>query len=208
VGDVPIEPAVREAVFTVGNLLAAAGHTVEDAWPDAYGEPDLLDHFIDAIAPSLVDLLAGLGATLGRPVDPMADLEPVSRYWYERGSRRTAGDLAGDLRWLGGYRRRLTGWWSQGWDLLVAPSFPTATRPLGLEEDGGEQTRRHIDFVRTTVPFNTSGQPAVTLPAVITDKGPIGVQLVGAPGHDRLVLRAASELAALTGSPHWYPPAR
>jgi amidase len=206
VGGVPIEPAVRDAVVTVGGLLASAGHTVEDAWPRAYDEPELLDHFIDAIAPSLVDLLAGLGAMLGRPVEPMDDLEPVSRYWYERGSRRTAGDLAGDLRWLGGYRRRLAGWWSEGWDLLVAPSFPTATRLLGLEEDGGDQTRRNIDFVRTTVPFNTSGQPAVTLPAVLTDKGPIGVQLVGAPGHDRLVLLAASELAAMTGSAHWYPP--
>jgi Asp-tRNA(Asn)/Glu-tRNA(Gln) amidotransferase A subunit family amidase len=207
VGGVGIDPAVQAAISTAGHLLASAGHAVEEAWPHAYDEPELLEHFIDAIAPTLVDLLGGLAALLGRPVDPAKELEPVSRYWYERGSRRTAADLAADLRWLGGYRRRLTSWWSQGWDLLVAPSFPNATRPLGLHEDGGEETRRNIDLVRATVPFNTSGQPAVTVPSLLTEEGPIGVQIVGAPGRDRQVLVVAAQLAGLTGSSGWHPPA-
>jgi len=205
IGGVPVDSAVRDAVRVAGHHLADAGHVVDEACPEAYDEPELLDHFIDAIAPTLVDLLGGLGAMLGRSIDPATELEPVSQYWYERGSRRTAGDLAADLRWLGGYRRRLTAWWFQGWDVLVAPSFPRSWRPLGLPEDAGEQTRRNIDLVRATVPFNTSGQPAVTVPAVLTVDGPVGVQLVGAPGRDRLLLVLAAQLAARTGSAAWHP---
>jgi amidase len=206
VGGVPIAPAVLAAVEEAGRVLSEAGHVVEDSWPAAYDDGDLLEHFIDAIAPTLVDLLAGLEAALGRTIDPAVDLEPVTQYWYERGLQRSAGDLAADLRWLGNYRRRLTGWWADGWDLLVGPSFPAATRPLRLPEDGGRLTRRNVDLVRATVPFNTSGQPALTVPVLLTEDGPIGVQLVGAPGHDRLMLVAAAQMERATGCPDWYPP--
>lgn len=206
VGGVAIDAAVRDAVVEAGRLLGAAGHMVEEAWPSAYAEDELLDHFIDAIAPTLVDLVSGLGQALGRTIDPTAELEPITQYWFERGSRRTAGQLAGDLRWLGGFRRRLCRWWTDGWDILVAPSFPLAVRPLGLPEDGGRLTRSNIDLVRATVPFNTSGQPAVTVPALLTGDGPVGVQLVGAPGHDRQVLVAAAQLQSLNHSWRWSPP--
>ena len=187
-GGVPISPAVLEAVAATGKLLEGDGHVVEEAWPLAYDEPDYLDHFIDSIAPTLVDLLGGVEDMVGRRVDPLSEIEPVSRYWWERGRRRTAGQLAADLRWLGGYRRRLVGWWDEGWDVLVAPSFPLASRPLGLPEDGGDLTRRNIDLIRATVPFNTSGQPAITVPILLTGDGPVGVQLVGSPGADRMLL--------------------
>lgn len=208
IGGVTIDAGVVAAVREAGRLLESAGHEVEEAWPAAYLEPELLDHFIDAIAPTLVDLIAGVEHTIGRTVDVRTELEPITRYWYERGAARTAGQLAADLRWLGGYRRRLCGWWADGWDVLVAPSFPSTTRPLGLVEDGGDLTRRNIDLVRATVPFNTSGQPAVTVPAFLSEDGPVGVQLVGAPGRDRTVLVAAAQIQALNGSATWMPASR
>ena len=47
-----------------------------------------------------------------------------------------------------------------------------------------------------TLPFNLSGQPAISLPAALTASGrlPIGVQLVARYGAEALLLRAAAEL--------------
>ncbi len=48
-----------------------------------------------------------------------------------------------------------------------------------------------------TMPFNLTGQPAISLPMHWNDAGlPIGVQLVGAYGREDLVLRLAGQLEA------------
>ena len=205
-GGVEIDPGVVEAVLMAGQILSDAGHEVEVAWPAAYGEADYLEHFIDAIAPTLVDLLGGLQIELGLRLDPARDIEPASRYWYERGLRLSAGDFAATLRWLGDYRRRMAMWWESGWDVLVAPSFPTASHALGRPEDGAEATRRNIDLVRTTAPFNTTGQPALTVPVLVRDGDcPIGVQLVGAPYSEASLIRLGAEIEEFTGSSRWRP---
>ena len=46
-----------------------------------------------------------------------------------------------------------------------------------------------------TAGFNTTGQPAISLPLHVSDEGlPIGVQLVAAYGGEDLLLRVASQL--------------
>jgi amidase len=51
------------------------------------------------------------------------------------------------------------------------------------------------DFVAFTAAFNTSGQPAISLPLHWTSDGvPIGIQLVAAYGREDILLRLAAQL--------------
>ena len=64
-------------------------------------------------------------------------------------------------------------------------------------EDPWEQFDRAARFTPFTAAFNVTGQPAVSLPLHWTDEGlPIGVQLVGPPLGDALLLRVAAQLEA------------
>jgi amidase len=68
----------------------------------------------------------------------------------------------------------------------------------GVTDDAG----RFSALVRL---WNVTGQPAISLPLHATSDGvPVGVQLVGPPGRDDLVLGLAAQLEAAAG---WAPQA-
>jgi amidase len=51
-----------------------------------------------------------------------------------------------------------------------------------------------------TLPFNVTGQPAISLPVHWTAKGlPIGIQLIAAFGREDLLLRVGSQLEQAVG---------
>src|SRR5205807_906083 len=56
---------------------------------------------------------------------------------------------------------------------------------------------RAIPFASFTAGFNTTGQPAISLPLHQTADGlPVGVQLVAAYGREDILLRVASQIEA------------
>jgi aspartyl-tRNA(Asn)/glutamyl-tRNA(Gln) amidotransferase subunit A len=78
-----------------------------------------------------------------------------------------------------------------GHDVLLCASAPCA--PVVI--DGPDKTTR---MNALTKPFNGLGWPALSLPAGVDRDGlPLGLQIVGLPGSDAVVLRAAAALEAL-----------
>ncbi len=95
-----------------------------------------------------------------------------------------------------------------GHDLLLTPTLPEP--PLVLGQLGATADNplaglfRSASVVPFVAPFNTTGQPAISLPLHWSADGlPIGVQLVAAAGREDLLLQVASQLeqAAPVGRP-------
>jgi aspartyl-tRNA(Asn)/glutamyl-tRNA(Gln) amidotransferase subunit A len=86
-------------------------------------------------------------------------------------------------------------------DGLVSPSLP-ATASTKVDQDlvyGDVTEHISVSFVRTTAPFNLSGQPAISVPCGTDRSGlPIGLQLSARAGEDALVLRMAAAFEAAT----------
>ncbi|HEY3614054.1 MAG TPA: amidase [Gaiellales bacterium] len=96
------------------------------------------------------------------------------------------------LRELAEARRRCAAA-ADGFDILLAASAPCAPVPI----DGPDRTTR---MNALTKPFNALRWPALALPAGSDRDGlPLSLQVVGLPGSDALVLRAAAALEGLIG---------
>jgi aspartyl-tRNA(Asn)/glutamyl-tRNA(Gln) amidotransferase subunit A len=98
-------------------------------------------------------------------------------------------------------------------DALLTPTEPTtATRIDQAEVDFGEAGQEPFfsTFVRHTIPFNVSGQPALSVPcgfSADTEGGrigaglPMGLQIVGRPFDEATILRIGS---AYEGATDWH----
>jgi aspartyl-tRNA(Asn)/glutamyl-tRNA(Gln) amidotransferase subunit A len=88
-------------------------------------------------------------------------------------------------------------------DVLVAPTLPATAAPKDApDQDVGGGLVEHISWsnVRTTAPFNVTGQPAVSVPAGVDTHGlPIGIQFAARAGDDSRALAAAASFEAAAG---------
>lgn len=94
-------------------------------------------------------------------------------------------------------------------DAAITPTLP-ATAALADEEmfDYGVMVEDVTSsYVRTTAPFNLSGQPALTVPCGLDRDGlPIGLQIAGRPFGEATVLRIGAAYEATTNWSERRPP--
>ena len=97
---------------------------------------------------------------------------------------------------------RLMRLFHETYQLLISPTVAVTPFPVGVLSPEGYDPDDWFDWSPFTYPFNMTGQPAITVPCGLAtkDRLPIGVQLVGAPYAEKVLLSAA--LAFEQNRPH------
>ena len=140
-----------------------------------------------------------LGHAIGRELGP-DDVEPCTWALGEQGRTHSASALLRAIEDAQAGARRIASWWADdGFDLLLTPTCAEPPPRLGEHDAPPDNPlapicgrRRSAIF---TAGFNTTGQPAISLPLHETPEGlPVGVQLVGAFGREDLLVRVAAQL--------------
>jgi len=179
----------RQAVESTAKTLESLGHRVETAHPAGIDDETAANAWLRIFAVrvyfSFRSFEQRLGATAGAD-----EIEPSSREIFEMARGLTAADYVKALDEMNAFSRAFAAWWRGGFDLLLTPV--TGTIPPKL---GGEYAADPLRWATYGRFFNTSGQPAVSLPMHGTADGlPIGVQLGAAWGREDLLIRVAAQL--------------
>ena len=115
-----------------------------------------------------------------------------------RRAETSAADYAKAVFHLQTAARRIVAFWEHA-DIVLTPTLALPPVPIGWQEEGVsgaiEQLRRNTVFTPFTAIANLTGLPAMSLPLHWSDDGlPIGVQVIGPPAGDALLLRLAAQL--------------
>ncbi|HEY1969060.1 MAG TPA: amidase [Pseudonocardia sp.] len=195
----PVDPACLAAFQRAVTLLTELGHEVVETTPGV--EPDRAAEFV-AVFEVLWAVLAH-----GNPVPAGAEplLRPLTRWWRARGAGVSGPEFLTASAAAQQAARRIVAHHAQ-FDVVVTPTLALPPRPVGWFTDPGDPAldyARQQAFTPFTSIYNITGQPAVSLPLHWTEPEPgrpslpIGVQLVGLPGADRLLLELAATIEAV-----------
>jgi amidase len=185
--DTPVDAECVGALSSASDLLANLGHDVREATPP-WLEPDLFSMFITVwqVGPALY----AVDETL---------LTPLNRGLVESARATSAPDYVRTVAALQALARRIVAFWDEV-DVVLTPTLALPPVPIGWQEavDGAiPQLMRNTEFTPFTAVANLTGQPAMSIPLHWSASGlPIGVQAIGPPAGDALLLRLAAELEA------------
>ena len=126
-------------------------------------------------------------------------IEPLSREILEAARAMPAPTALNAFGGLRAFARRMMRWWD-GHDILVTPTLALPPQPLGwLNPAPGEPAMKMLETAGLFSPFtpaiNVTGQPAMSVPLHESAEGlPIGVQFVGPPAREEMLLSLAAQL--------------
>ncbi|MGE4251508.1 MAG: amidase [Parvibaculaceae bacterium] len=193
-----VDAELAQAARDVGKACAALGHEVMPArlsidWERFFHATHVV---WTANVAAIVD---GLGAATGRAVTEDM-LEAATWACYQEGKRWKATDLIAALDDFNVISRDV-GRFFLSCDLLLTPTLARLPLKLGeLDQNHAgitarDWTYRVFDWCNFTPLFNTTGQPAISLPLAMSKSGlPIGIQFVGHMNDEASLLRIAAEL--------------
>lgn len=197
-GQVEVHRDVVVAADAAARRLESLGHCVEESHPSALADPELAEATTALIAGWTARNLDYWSRRTGRRI-AADDVEPHNWALAELGREIPATRYIEAVNALQTFSRRMARWWEDGYDLLLTPTIPEPPPPLGDFDPTPEEPMRALSrstsFVLFTIPFNVTGQPAISLPLRRNAAGlPIGVQLVAAYGREDVLLRVAAQL--------------
>jgi aspartyl-tRNA(Asn)/glutamyl-tRNA(Gln) amidotransferase subunit A len=187
IGDAPVEPAVTAAFVVACDILRAQGHEVAPIAP--LWDPDAVNTLFGLLAAAgVARVMASIPEWENRVTASIAQQaragQSLSATDYLQGLDRLATFRAGMLDAIA------------DWDIIATPSSPALpwprTNPYPTPIAG------QIALPRTAATFSTAinlaGLPAMTVPApVLSGALPVGLQLIGAPDTEGLLLDLAEQ---------------
>jgi amidase len=192
----PVDPECQQAVKDATALLEELGHEVEEASFPA--DEGYVENFVKVWVSSIGEELHTLEGWLGEPLD-RSKIEPLTAQMEEIANSQSATDLLIAMDYLRRMSRRLLEFWVDH-DVLVTPTLAKPPIEIGaLRQAEGEPPIQMLinsaGWVPFTPVFNTTGQPAISLPLHQSADGlPIGVQFVGPPAGEEMLLSLAGQL--------------
>jgi len=183
----------RDAVAAASRLLVAAGHdaiALDPVYPTALGLRGTIGTWLAAAARDAEFLGVDLRTLQPRSRRHVATGQWVLRRGYVQESHRIA------------LRERLAGFFGDNSvDLLLTPALASAPLPADgwATRSWRANMSANMRYAPFAAPWNVAGLPALVVPMGRRPDGlPLGVQLVGPPGSELLLLAVAGqfELAA------------
>jgi amidase len=187
--------ATREAA----ELLQALGHDVEERGYDWDGNA-YVENFVKVWMAVTGDEIHDYERLLGRPID-RDQLEPLTRQMLDLSGTVSATDYLTALGWLRRLSREVVSLWDDI-DVMLMPTLAQPPIPIGSLRPGPDEPAIQMllnsaGFVPFTPVWNVTGQPAASVPLVQSPDGlPIGIQLIGPPAGDELLLSLSAQLEA------------
>jgi amidase len=193
--DVPVDPACHAAVAEAAVLLTELGHDVEEAAP-AWYELGVADAF------RLVwQALPGV-----YPVEDESLLTPLNRELIREARSVPSPEYVRGSQRLELTARAILPFWDDH-DIVLTPTLALPPVPIGWLFESEERRRSlGLEFTPFTALVNVTGQPAASVPLSWDGDLPIGVQLIGPPAGDALVLQLAAQLEEARPWAHRRPP--
>ena len=184
--DIEIAPEASAALTLTLFELDAIGHGIEEFAL----EPD------DSYAPNFRTIWQAGAAGIPAEGEQLDLLEPLTKWLVLRGRQVTARELASSLGALAEFERSVIRQFRR-FDAVVTPALAMTPRPIGWydAEDAERNFAQQVQYTPFTSFANASGLPAITLPVAQTADGlPMGVQLVGRPGGEHVLLAIGAQL--------------
>jgi len=203
------EPDVVAAVLDAARLCESLGHQVSAEAVAVLDDP----RFGDAVAGVWSGIIGRevdrWSHVLGRPIET-AELEPLNQTFVEMSAGVSAAGYLAGIEAMQAYARGVAAWFAD-FDVLMLPTVPEPPMMLGrISAAAPDPFAQLLDSGRLTtftMPFNLTGQPAISLPLSTSADGlPIGVQLIAPFGREDVLFRLASQLEVAAPWADRHPP--
>jgi amidase len=195
--DAPLDPEHLRALRETADLLDSLGHNVVEADLPGGGGGDMGPIFLAVFGSYLASVVQFGGLIAGRT--PTADdVEPLTWAIYEAARNTTGVDFLVTSAGIGSFGRLFISHFLEHYDVVLTPTLVKPPVPIGtFDTNVGDvaEWNRTGEFASFTPIANITGQPAISLPLHETEGGlPIGMQLMGPPAGEALLLSLATQL--------------
>jgi amidase len=187
------DAACIAAVERTAAVCAGLGHSVAEA-NFAYDVEAANRSLAAVMAVNVAHAVDGRLAVLGRELRD-DDIEPFTHILYQQGRSMTGLQVVEALHEVERAGRAVAPFFDEH-DVLLTPTLAVEVPELGWADTTRPETMvRASAFSAFTGIFNTTGQPAMSVPASLDGNGlPVGVQFAARSGDEALLFRLAAQL--------------